>query len=57
MTLKNAQIEALQDLVASQDKYIMQLETYVYELTDLDSPEEYKAVIRNEIFNSENDGQ
>jgi len=50
MTLKNAQIEALQDLVASQDKYIMQLETYVYELTDLDSPEEYKVVIRNEIF-------
>jgi hypothetical protein len=57
MTLKNAQIEALQDLVASQDKYIMQLETYVYELTDKDSPEEYKTVIRNEIFNSENDGQ
>jgi hypothetical protein len=56
MTLKNAQIEALQDLVASQDKYIMQLETYVYELTDEDSPEEYKAVIRNEIFNSEDNG-
>ena len=53
----NVTTEALQDLVASQDKYIMQLETYVYELTDKDSPEEYKAVIRNEIFNSENDGQ
>lgn len=50
MTLKNAQIEALQNLVADQDKYIMQLETYVFELTDLDSPEEYKVVIRNEIF-------
>jgi hypothetical protein len=47
---KNAQIEALQGLVAEQDKYIMQLETYVFELTDVDSPEEYKGVIRAEIF-------
>jgi uncharacterized coiled-coil protein SlyX len=47
---KNAQIEALQNAVAEQDKTIMQLETYIFELTDKDSPEEYKAVIRNEVF-------
>jgi hypothetical protein len=50
ITFKNAQIEALQGVVADNDKYIMQLETYIFELTDKDSPEEYKRVIRNEVF-------
>ena len=50
ITFKNAQIEALQNVVADNDKYIMQLETFIFELTDKDSPEEYKQVIRNEIF-------
>lgn len=53
ITFKNAQISALQNLVADQDKYIMQLETYVFELTDQDSPEEYKSVIRNEVFGTD----
>jgi hypothetical protein len=47
---KNAQIEALQGVVADNDKYIMQLETFIFELTDKDSPEEYKQVIRKEVF-------
>lgn len=50
ITFKNAQIEALQNVVADNDKYIMQLETFIFELTDKDSPEEYKRVIRNEVF-------
>lgn len=50
ITFKNLQIEALQDAVAESDKYIQQLETYIFELTDKDSPEEYKTVIRNEVF-------
>ena len=50
ITFKNAQIEALQNALAEQDKTIMQLETYIFELTDKDSPEEYKRVIRNEVF-------
>lgn len=50
ITFKNAQIEALQNAVAEQEKTIMQLETYIFELTDKDSPEEYKQVIRNEVF-------
>ncbi len=50
ITFKNAQIEALQSVIADNDKYIMQLETFIFELTDKDSPEEYKQVIRNEIF-------
>ncbi len=52
VSFKNAQIEALQDLVAEQDKTIMQLETFIFELTDKDSPEEYKQVIRNEVFSN-----
>jgi cell division protein FtsB len=47
---KNAQIEALQNAIAEQDKTIMQLETFIFELTDKDSPEEYKQVIRKEVF-------
>ncbi len=50
ITFKNLQIEALQDSIAQSDKYIQQLETYIFELTDKDSPEEYKTVIRNEVF-------
>ena len=50
ISFKNAQIEALQSVVADQDKTIMQLETFIFELTDKDSPEEYKQVIRKEVF-------
>lgn len=50
ISFKNAQIEALQDVVAEQEKTIMQLETFIFELTDKDSPEEYKQVIRKEVF-------
>ena len=50
ISFKNAQIEALQGVVADNDKYIMQLETFIFELTDKDSPEEYKQVIRKEVF-------
>lgn len=50
LTFKNMQIEAMQDAIAEQDKYVMQLETYIFELTDKDSPEDYKAVIRNDVF-------
>ena len=50
VSFKNAQIEALQAVVADQDKTIMQLETFIFELTDKDSPEEYKQVIRKEVF-------
>lgn len=51
ITFKNLQIEALHDALADLEKYVTQLETYVFELTDKDSPEEYKAVIRKEVFN------
>ena len=57
ISFKNAQIEALQVAVAESDAYVMQLESFIFELTDKDSPEEYKAVIRNEIFNTQEDEQ
>jgi hypothetical protein len=50
LSFKNAQIEALREELVVSQEYIMQLETYIFELTDKDSPEEYKAVIRNEVF-------
>lgn len=53
---KNMQIEVMQNAIAEQDKLIMQLETYIFELTEKDSPEDYKAVIRKEVFNTEDDG-
>lgn len=53
LSFKNAQIEALRGELISSQEYIMQLETYIFELTDKDSPEEYKAIIRNEVFRIE----
>ena len=57
ISFKNAQIEALQVAIADADAYAMQLETFIFELTDKDSPEDYKAVIRNEVFNMREDEQ
>jgi hypothetical protein len=57
ISFKNAQIEALQIAISESDAYVMQLESFIFELTDKDSPEEYKAVIRNEIFNIQEDEQ
>lgn len=55
LSFKNAQIEALRNELVNSQEYIMQLETYIFELTDKDSPEEYKAIIRNEVFRIEDD--
>ena len=57
ISFKNAQIEALQIAISESDAYVMQLESFIFELTDKDSPEEYKAVIRNEIFNIQENEQ
>lgn len=53
ISFKNAQIEALRNELIGCQEYIMQLETYIFELTDKNSPEEYKTVIRNEVFKIE----
>tara|TARA_R100001198_G_scaffold40547_1_gene22243 strand:+ start:2495 stop:2665 length:171 start_codon:yes stop_codon:yes gene_type:complete len=50
ISFKNAQIEALQREVASLRKSNIQLETYVFELTDENVVEEYKCIVRKEIL-------
>jgi len=41
---KNAQVETLQ-------KRVLQLETYLLEVTDKDCPDEYRKIVRKEILN------
>tara|TARA_R110000822_G_scaffold275918_1_gene398029 strand:- start:141 stop:314 length:174 start_codon:yes stop_codon:yes gene_type:complete len=49
----NARIYALEEdnfLLRERDS---ELTTYIYELIDKDCPEDYKRVIKNEVFNKE----
>ena len=46
---KNAQIDALQKEIAELKEKNIQLGTWVYELTDGETPNDYKAVIRKEF--------
>ncbi|MEN8887016.1 MAG: hypothetical protein ABF246_11560 [Winogradskyella sp.] len=50
---KNARIEALQNRVHQQEQRIATLETYIFELTDKDCPEDYKRIIKNELLKTE----
>jgi len=47
---KNQQIKALQSKVCSMKEYISQLETYIFELTDNECPNQYKNIVRQEVF-------
>lgn len=47
---KNQRIEALQKEVCKLNKKIGHLETYIFEVTDKDCPEEYKKLVRKEVF-------
>ena len=46
---KNAQIGALQQELTKSRERNIQLETWVFELCDMDCPDEYKEVIINEF--------
>ena len=50
---KNAQITALQNKLFELDAKINNYETYIFELTDKDCPEEYKQIIKNELLKTE----
>jgi len=52
ISFKNAQITALQEKLAKITEYNTQLETWVFELTADDCPEDYKRVVRNEVVNN-----
>ena len=36
------------------EHHISTLETYVFELADIDCPEAYKTIIKQELYNSKN---
>lgn len=50
---KNSRIEALQKKLFEQDKKIATLETYIFELTDVKCPNEYKEIVKNELLKTE----
>lgn len=47
---KNHRIDALQEELCRKDKLISILETYIFELTDSNCPEDYKTIIRTELL-------
>ncbi len=47
---KNQQIKALQTEVCTLNEYITRLETFIFELTEENYPNDYKKVIRQELF-------
>lgn len=45
-----ARVEALLNEMNKKDKRIQELETYIFELCDKDCPDEYKHVVKTEVF-------
>ena len=52
MSFKEARIEALLNELNKKNKRIQQLETFIFELCDDDCPKEYKHVVQQEVFSS-----
>lgn len=50
LSYKEARIDALQREVLKKEQRLNKLETFIFELIDKDCPEEYKTVIRSEVF-------
>lgn len=47
---KNMQIKALHSELSELREYITKLETFIFELTDENYPDDYKSIVRKEIF-------
>jgi cell division protein FtsB len=47
---KNMQIKALHGELSELREYITKLETFIFELTDENYPDDYKSIVRKEIF-------
>lgn len=47
-------MEALQAQICKLESHIQVLETYIFELADLECPDEYKTIVKKEIYNSKN---
>jgi len=44
-------LEAMQEQICRLEYHITTLETYVFELADIDCPEAYKTIIKQEMYN------
>jgi hypothetical protein len=44
-------IEAMQEKLCKLEFYINQLETYCFELADVNCPTDYKRIIKQELYN------
>ena len=47
-------MEAMQEQICRLESHIQVLETYIFELADLECPEEYKKIVKQELYNSKN---
>lgn len=52
---KTHQIEALQKKLYELESRITLLESYLFEVTDKDCPQDYRQIIRNEVFKTDKD--
>ena len=50
---KNAQINALQKRLFELETKVGEYETYIFELTHKDCPQEYKQIVKNELLKPE----
>ena len=50
---KNYRIDALQKKVFELERKTSTLETYIFELTDKDCPEEYKNIVKHELLKTD----
>jgi hypothetical protein len=44
-------LEAMQEQICKLESHIQTLETYIFELADENCPEEYKRIVKQEIYN------
>ena len=52
LNYKEARILALLDHIAKLDAENEKLTTYIYELCDKDCPQEYKNIVKKDVFHS-----
>jgi len=52
---KNMQIKALHNELSELREYITRLETFIFELTDEGYPEDYKSIVRKELFSGKDE--
>ena len=45
-------LEAMQDQICKLQSHIATLETYVFELADIECPDEYKTIVKQELYES-----